>query len=115
MIDAQDILTTAQALGGDAAERQAEALPLLCEAAGAAVEERLLPETDPPAQALLAGAAYLALSWLPQADAQHFTAGNLSVSRGPASERAAHYAALSERLLAPYVKSAQFAFLGVES
>lgn len=115
MIGNQDILTLALQLGGAAAQTQTQSLGTLCRAAKAAVEKQLpmIPaEAEDTAKAAM---AYLALSWLPQTDAQHFTAGDVSVSRGSAQSRASYYAALAQQLLAPYVGATDFAFLGVEA
>ena len=115
MIGEQDILTLALQLGGASAQAQPQSLETLCRAAKAAVEKRLPAIPAEAEDTAVAAMAYLALSWLPQPDAQHFTAGDVSVSRGTAQSRAGYYASLAQRLLAPYVGTTDFAFLGVEA
>ena len=113
-MDTQQILQLALELGDETAQTRQEALTALCSAAAAAVEAKLLSQADASADAVLAGTAYLALSWLPQPDAREFTAGEISVRRGAADGRSAYYGALAARLLAPYTKATDFAFLGVD-
>lgn len=115
MISAERIVTCAGQLGGDLSERDLTALQTLCAAAKSAVEGRLCAEVSDADDALVCGAAYLALSWLAQPGPTEFAAGDIRVTNADATKRAALYAALSERLLAPYLRPGDFAFLGVEA
>ena len=115
MISAAEICTLAKQLGGPLTEAQEQALVTLSAAVQKTVASRLLTEADESDEALLCGAAYLALSYLARPEAEQFTAGSISISRGKAIERAALYASLAQRLLAPYTAPTDFAFLGVEA
>ena len=113
MIETAEIFALAMQLGGAQAAQNEALLEKLCAAAKAEVEARLLPDQAACSDALLCGAAYLALSRLPEPEPVSFTAGNISVTRSNAATGSA-YADLAARLLAPYVGASGFAFLEVE-
>ena len=101
-------------LGGGEAASQEQTLLTLGALALEEVQSRLEPDRNPPEQAVLCGAAYLALSWLPGEGVTSFTAGNLSVDLGSRETQRELYAHMAQSILFPYVRSTQFAFLGVE-
>ena len=114
MIGAEEIAAMAIRLGGSDAADQEQTLLTLGALALEEVQTKLEPERHAPEQAVLCGAAYLALSWLPDSGVSSFTAGNLSVSLGSAGSQRELYAHMAESVLFPYVRSTDFAFLGVE-
>ena len=114
MIGAEEVTALAIRLGGDEAEQQEQTLLTLSALALEEVQQKLDPARHPPETAVLCGAAYLALSWLPKSKVDSFTAGNLTVRLGSAGEEVSLYAHMAESVLFPYVSSTDFAFLGVE-
>ena len=114
MISPEEVTATAIRMGGSEAEEQEQTLLTLSTLAIEQVRQRLDPDRHPPEAALICGAAYLALSWLPRSGVSSFTAGNLSVSLGASGEQQRLYAHMAESNLFPYVSATDCAFLGVE-
>ncbi len=113
-----EILAMAQALAGDGAVGQAEALGGFCQAAEAELRLRLGSQRtlESCGPAGICAGAYLALArFMPQAGGQikAFTAGNLSVTNAGAGELSAQLERLAEQLMAPYWDGGGFAFQGV--
>ena len=125
MITTHEILTVAQCfVGKELSQGEQEVLSLLCEAAGSLWQERLRDGIDPEdcRSAFLTACAWTALGGMTAAMEQNspaplsFTAGDLSVHRGKASDPnacARSLQAQAQELMAPYVKDQGFAFLGV--
>ncbi len=114
MIGAEEVTAMAIRFGGAEAEQQEQTLLTLSALALEEVREKLDASRHPPDAAVICGAAYLALSWLPRAGVESFTAGNLSVRLRTDGDGRSLYAQMAESVLFPYVTATDFAFLGVE-
>ena len=109
-------MAMAKALGAGA--EQEELLLVLCQAAQRELEGRLKPELTPEEceSAFVPAAAWMALAWLNTGTGGEgitsFTAGDVSIRREGGRESAA-LLDQAERLMVPYLRDGNFAFLGV--